>query len=87
MNYAFEVNDKEVQWSMIFMVIIVMFTVVKGNLQWNGNYVVYGDFVSCTETKITLASKIRDWHILIENKRDGKINLVAYRFVRKKRKE
>ena len=51
------------------------FTIVKGTLQWNGKYVVYCDRVSCIETKRTLASKIRDWQILIENKEGWKKKL------------
>jgi len=32
MNYAFVVSNKGVQWNVIFMVLIVIFTVVKGTL-------------------------------------------------------
>ena len=58
-NYAFAVSNKGVQWNVIFMVLTIIFTIVKGTLLWNEKSVVYGDFVSCIETKRTLASKIR----------------------------
>jgi len=71
-NYAIAVSNKGVQWNVIFMVLTLIFNVVKGTLQWNGKSIVYDDFVSCIETKITLGSKIRDWQILIEKKEEWK---------------
>ena len=75
MNYAFAVSSKGVQWNVIFVVLTIIFSVVKGTLQWNEKSVIYGDFVSCTKTKRNLASKIRDWQILIEKKEEWKEQL------------
>ena len=61
MNYAYAVSNPGEQWKVIFMVLIVIFTVVKGTLQWNGKSMVYGDSVSCIETNRTLGFKLRDW--------------------------
>ena len=74
-NYAFAVNRKGVHWSMIFMMITIMFTIVKGTLQWNGKSVVHADFVSSTETKRTLASKVIYQQFFIEKKEEWKKQL------------
>ena len=61
MNYAYAVSNKGVKWKVIFMVLTLIFTVVKGTLQWSEKAIVYGDFVSCTKTK-----RIRKWQIFFE---------------------
>jgi hypothetical protein len=83
--YAFVVSRKGVQWNVIFMVVTVIFTIVKGTLQLNGNSVIYGDFVSCIETKINLASKMRSWQILIEKHEEWKKQLSGLQICKKKR--
>ena len=70
MDYAYAMSSKGVQWNVIFLVLTVIFTIVKGNLWWNEKYIVCGDFLSYTETK-----RIRDWHILIEKKEEWKRKL------------
>jgi hypothetical protein len=67
------------------MVVTIIFIVVKETLHLNGNSIIYGDFVSCTETKRNLASKMRSWQILIEKHEEWKKQLSGLQICKKKR--